>query len=67
MSETVISGSNTTWNDYIVVDGQIVAVRIDANGTANWKYVVGDHLGSPTSINGCSLVPKQRRKIAETV
>ncbi|HEX3653751.1 MAG TPA: RHS repeat-associated core domain-containing protein [Rhizomicrobium sp.] len=30
-------------------------MRIDANGTANWKYVVGDHLGSPTSINGCSM------------
>ncbi|HEX3653753.1 MAG TPA: RHS repeat-associated core domain-containing protein [Rhizomicrobium sp.] len=55
MSEKVVSGSNTTWNDYVAVDGQIVAARINTGSTANWKYVVGDHLGSPASINGCSM------------
>jgi RHS repeat-associated protein len=53
MSEKVVAGANTTWNDYIVADGQIVAVRVNANSAISWNYVVGDHLASPTTVTTC--------------
>jgi hypothetical protein len=55
MSEKVTSGSTVTWRDYIVADGQIVAVRSTPLGQVKWTYVVGDHLGSPTTFTDAAL------------
>ncbi|MBV9991179.1 MAG: VCBS repeat-containing protein [Alphaproteobacteria bacterium] len=50
-SEKVVSGSTTTWNDYVVAPGQgIVAVRIKTTGGAMFRYVGLDHLGSVTTL-----------------
>jgi RHS repeat-associated protein len=53
-SEKVVSGSTTTWNDYISADGQLVAVRFDSAGTATMRYVVSDHLGSSSVLTDAS-------------
>ena len=52
MSEKVVSGGITTWNDYIKADGMLVGERSCVGaapciGTAStWQYFVTDHLGS---------------------
>jgi RHS repeat-associated protein len=45
-SEKVVTNSATTWRDYIVADGGIVAERFKTGSTVTWKYFVLDHLGS---------------------
>jgi RHS repeat-associated protein len=50
-SEKMVSGSATTYNDYIVVPGAgIVAVRIKNGGTVFWRYAGVDHLGSVVTL-----------------
>jgi RHS repeat-associated protein len=54
MSEAVVTGGIATWNDYLSVDGRLVAERscsgaapCSGSGSAvTWSYVVTDHLGS---------------------
>src|SRR5205814_5353938 len=45
-SEKYVSGSTTTWRDYIEADGGIVAERFQTGATVTWKYFLPDHLGS---------------------
>ncbi len=45
-SEKVVSGATVTWRDYIVADGQIVALRSKTGATVSMLYIVSDHLGS---------------------
>ncbi len=45
-SEKVVSGATTTWRDYIVADGQIVALRSKTGASVTMLYIVADHLGS---------------------
>lgn len=61
-SEMVVSGGTTTWRDYIVADGQIVAMRSKTGSTVATIYMVNDHLGSPsaiTDVNGASAVAER--------
>ncbi|HWA90304.1 MAG TPA: FG-GAP-like repeat-containing protein [Rhizomicrobium sp.] len=49
MSETVVTAGAVTWNDYLSVDGRLVAERSCAGAascSATWSYFVTDHLGS---------------------
>jgi len=45
MEEKLISGSTTTWHDYLIADGRIVAEKF-SGGTAAVRYFVTDHLDS---------------------
>ncbi|MDR3527917.1 MAG: RHS repeat-associated core domain-containing protein [Rhizomicrobium sp.] len=45
MAEKQVSGSSTTWHDYIQADGRIVAEKLSGATTA-MRYFVLDHLGS---------------------
>lgn len=55
-----VSRSTTTWRDYIVADGQIVAERFNTAGTIDWRYMVPDHLGSITTITRPNDAVKER-------
>ena len=47
MSEKLISGSTTTWHDFLVVEGRILGERFSVvGGSTTWNYFVLDHLGS---------------------
>jgi RHS repeat-associated protein len=47
MSEKAVAGATTTWRDYLVVDGKIIAERfLPVGGASSWKFFVLDHLGS---------------------
>ena len=55
MSEKVLSGSTTTWHDFIKVDGRLVAERFCAGASpctsgVTTSYFTLDHLGSVASI-----------------
>ena len=51
MSEKTGLGPGAIWRDYIIADGQIVAVRSKVGiSTPTWRYVVGDHLDSVTTL-----------------
>jgi RHS repeat-associated protein len=55
MSEKLVSGSTTTWHDYLQIDGQIAAERFCTGaapcGTgATMRYFVRDHLGSVAAV-----------------
>jgi RHS repeat-associated protein len=45
LSEKVVSGSTTTWHDYVQADGKIVAEKF-SGGTTAMRYFVLDHIGS---------------------
>jgi RHS repeat-associated protein len=45
MSEKLVSGSTTTWHDYIQADGKIIAEKF-SGATSAMRYFVNDHLGS---------------------
>ena len=51
MSEKAVTGSTTTWHDYLQADGHFVAERFctgaaPCSSGASWNYFVADHLGS---------------------
>ena len=46
MSEKVVSGSTTTWNDYLMADGKLVGERTTQGAAIATSYFVLDHLGS---------------------
>ena len=52
-SEKVVSGSTTIWRDYIVANGQIVALRT-TGATVSTVYIIPDHLGSTSVITDAS-------------
>jgi hypothetical protein len=55
MSEKVVTGSSTTWKDYITAPGAgLVAVRSKTGSTVSLRYIVTDHLGSVTSVSDTS-------------
>ena len=45
-AEMVVSGSTTTWHDYLVADGHLVAERFKTGNAKSWDWFVLDHLGS---------------------
>lgn len=49
MSEKLVSGSNTTWHDYMAADGHIVAEKF-SGATSAVRYFVSDHLGSTAAV-----------------
>jgi RHS repeat-associated protein len=63
ISEKVVSGSTTTWRDYIVVPGAgLVAVRIKSGSSVTWLYEVPDHLGSAAAVvNVMGMTPSIER------
>jgi RHS repeat-associated protein len=47
MSEQLISGSTTTWHDFLIIGGHIFGERFSVvGGSTTWNYFVLDHLGS---------------------
>lgn len=52
LSEKTISGGVTTWRDYLVVDGRIVAQRVKTGASEVWNHFILDHLGSIAIITG---------------
>jgi RHS repeat-associated protein len=51
MSEKFVAGSTTTWRDYIMADGHMVAERFKVvGGSTSLRYFVLDHLGSVAAI-----------------
>jgi RHS repeat-associated protein len=46
MGEKVVSGSTSTWNDYLLVDGRPVGERTSTAGATTWQFFILDHLGS---------------------
>jgi len=52
MSEKVVVGAATTWNDYLMADGRMIGERIcisaspTCTGTPTFEYFVADHLNS---------------------
>jgi hypothetical protein len=53
-SEEYVSGSTTTWRDYIVADSGIVAERLNTGGTVSLLYFNTDHLGSSAVLTNAS-------------
>lgn len=53
-SEKVVAGSTTTWNDYIAVEGQLVAIHFKTGSTETMRYLVNDHLGSSSVMTDAS-------------
>ncbi len=52
MSEAKVSGSTTTWTDYVQVPGvglSIIRTRV-GTGAASFRYVLNDNLGSVSSV-----------------
>ncbi|MBV9990345.1 MAG: RHS repeat-associated core domain-containing protein, partial [Alphaproteobacteria bacterium] len=61
MSDKVVSGSTTTYNDYITVPGVgIVALRNKIGTTVSWYYMALDHLGSISAITDASKSVSER-------
>ena len=61
MSDKVVSGSTTTYNDYITVPGiGIVALRNKIGTTVSWYYMALDHLGSISAITDASKSVNER-------
>ncbi|HEX5324012.1 MAG TPA: RHS repeat-associated core domain-containing protein [Capsulimonadaceae bacterium] len=59
LEEELLSGSTTTWHDYIMADGRMVAERFctgaaPCTGTPTLEYFVPDHLGSISVITDAS-------------
>ena len=51
MSEKAVGSSTTTWHDFIMADGKMVAERFKVvGGSTTMNYFVSDHLGSIASI-----------------
>jgi len=46
MSEKLVSGSTTTWHDYIASPGDGLVAEKFSGGTAAMRYITLDHLGS---------------------
>lgn len=47
MAELIVSGSNTTWKDYLIVSGAMIGTRTVVNGsTPAYTYYVLDKMGS---------------------
>ena len=51
----VVLGSTTTWRDYIVADGQIVALRSKTGSTVSMLYTIPDHLGSTAIVTDAAI------------
>lgn len=51
MSEKFVSGGTTTWRDYVVADGRLVALRAKTGTTVTLRYFVLDHLGSVSVVS----------------
>ena len=61
----MVSGSTTTWNDYVAVPGAgIVAVRIKSVEAAVFRYVGVDHLGSVSTLTDGSGTVVERDSAA---
>jgi RHS repeat-associated protein len=69
MSEKVISGSTTTWSDYLLADGHFVAERFCTGATpctsgATMKYFITDHLGSVAVVMDSAGNPANAQHLA---
>ena len=60
MEERVVSGSTTTWHDYIKTDTGIVAELFTTSGTTTPYYFNGDHLGSTSVLTNASGAVTER-------
>ena len=60
MAEKYVSGSTTTWHDYIRADGGIAGERFNTAGTVTWRYFVNDHLGSSSVLTDGSGTVQER-------
>ncbi len=60
MEEEFVAGSTTTWRDYLMADGQIVALRSNTGGTVTPLYFNGDHLGSASVLTSASGAVTER-------
>jgi RHS repeat-associated protein len=60
MEEQVVSGSTTTWHDYIKADSGIVAELFTTSGTTTPYYFNGDHLGSASVLTNASAAVTER-------
>ncbi|MHB8530146.1 MAG: RHS repeat domain-containing protein [Caulobacteraceae bacterium] len=60
MSEAFTAGSTTTYRDYILADGGLVALRLATGSNVTLRYVVTDHLGSAAVITDSSGAVLQR-------
>ncbi|MBV9990521.1 MAG: VCBS repeat-containing protein [Alphaproteobacteria bacterium] len=61
MSDKVVTGGTTTYNDYITVPGVgIVALRNKIGTTVSWYYTALDHLGSISAITDASKAISER-------
>lgn len=58
MSE-MLQAATTTWRDYVVAGGHIVAERFTTGGTASMYYFVGDHLSSTTTLTDANQNQKE--------
>ena len=58
MEEKLLS-SSTTWRDYLMADGRIVAEKF-SGGTNAIRYIVADHLGSTSSVTDEAGSPIER-------
>jgi RHS repeat-associated protein len=52
MAEQVVSGGVTTWHDYLMADGKIVAEHFQTGASQSWSYFLLDHLGSVSVVTG---------------
>jgi RHS repeat-associated protein len=60
MEEEVVSGSTTTWHDFIIADGDIVAELFKTGSTTTPVYFNGDHLGSTSVLTNSSGAVTER-------
>ncbi len=60
MEEEVVSGSTTTWHDFIIADGGIVAELFKTGSTTTPVYFNGDHLGSASVLANASGTVTER-------
>ncbi|MHB8573683.1 MAG: RHS repeat domain-containing protein [Candidatus Dormibacteria bacterium] len=60
MSEAFTAGTTTTFRDYIMADGGLVALRLATGSNVTLRYVVTDHLGSAAVITDASGSVLQR-------
>jgi len=58
---TIVSSTTTTWRDFILADGHMVAQRYAPyGGSVAMSYFVGDHLTSPSSLTDGSGAVSER-------
>jgi RHS repeat-associated protein len=59
-SEEYVSGTTTTWRDYITADGNIVVERFNTAGTITPVYFNTDHLGSNAVLSNAAGTVTER-------